>query len=354
MTALSDVIIDLTLSRGWQKVTPLPTPLLESAVTVIDNKLYVFGGFTLGLKATKQVYVYEPQTNSWQQKSEMPSPVTHVNTAFDGRYLWLAGGFKGNHPAPVTNQVWQYDIITDTWQETVPLPQPRGGGSLEVYNGILHYIGGFGPNRDSTHNNHWTFSLKDNNTWVEATPLPEKKGHHSSAIIDGKMYIMGGQYRHDTNPIDMASAHVYDFITNSWSPIASLPEPRSHFEPGTFIYQEQIIIVGGRENHERKMINKNIFKPKDDPIIDSLIYQLFLLVTRRKLYTECTPEVTTYNPKTDTWSELSPLPFYLMAPAANQIEGQIIVAGGGRNNNINAQCRTLLNETLLDVIRDNH
>ncbi|NEQ90095.1 MULTISPECIES: hypothetical protein [Okeania] len=36
--------------RLWKIGAPLPTPLLESATTVINDKLYIFGGFTFRYK----------------------------------------------------------------------------------------------------------------------------------------------------------------------------------------------------------------------------------------------------------------------------------------------------------------
>ena len=63
------------------------------------------------------------------------------------------------------------------------------------------------------------------------------------------------------------------------------------------------------------------------------------------------PKITSYDPKTNKWSELSTLPLYLLAPMANVVDETLVVSGGARRLVQLPQCRTFLNESLLDVIK---
>lgn len=98
----------------WRKAAPSPFARVESPTAVLDGKMYLFGGFTDELGASKHVDVYDPAKDSWTRKKDMPVGLTHLNPAVDGKIIWFAGGFKGKHPGPVTAEVWKYDTASDS------------------------------------------------------------------------------------------------------------------------------------------------------------------------------------------------------------------------------------------------
>ena len=73
----------------------------------------------------ESVNVYDPASDSWTPKKDMPTRLTHLNPAIDGNTIWFAGGFKGKHPGPVIAEVWKYDVAADAWTAGPPLPEPR-------------------------------------------------------------------------------------------------------------------------------------------------------------------------------------------------------------------------------------
>ena len=112
----------------WKKAAPSPFARVESPAAVVDSKICLFGGFTEDLDASNQVNVYNPMSDSWTRKKDMPR-LTHLNPAIDGNTIWFAGGFKGTHPGPVTAEVWKYDIASDTRlqvQVILELPWTKG------------------------------------------------------------------------------------------------------------------------------------------------------------------------------------------------------------------------------------
>ena len=82
----------------WKKAAPSPFARVESPTAVVDGKLYLFGGFTDDLGASNEVDVYDPANDSWTRKKDMPTRLTHLNPAIDGKTIWFAGGFQGKHP----------------------------------------------------------------------------------------------------------------------------------------------------------------------------------------------------------------------------------------------------------------
>jgi N-acetylneuraminic acid mutarotase len=78
--------------------------------------------------------------------------------------------------------------------------------------------------------------------------------------------------------------------------MASLPTPRSHTEPSTFVRNGRIVVIGGRS------------RPRGEETIT---------------------DVTEYNPATNQWRALAPLPAGRLAPIAAPLGDRVLVAAGG-------------------------
>jgi N-acetylneuraminic acid mutarotase len=285
----------------WSKRTPTPSARVESPTAAVNGKMYLFGGFVTGLGASNEVDVYDPASDTWKRLKDMPTQVTHLNPAIDRGTIWLAGGFKGKHPGPVTNEVWKYDVASDTWTSGPPLPEPRAGGGLVVAGGKLHYFGGYKPDRDTNSPDHWSLPLDGGAKWQREADLPEPRGHVAAAVFDGKIYALGGAHGHDKTQIDLKFCHRFDPAAGKWSQIASLPDGRSHFEGSTIVHNGRILIVGGRCNSSQPPRN----------VVGDLLE---------------------YDPKGDSWRVVGSMPEKVMAPSAAIISGRLVIAGGGLNN----------------------
>lgn len=286
---------------SWKKGAPSPFARVEAPTLDVNGKMYVFGGFVKGLGASNELDIYDPAADSWKRLNDMPTRVTHLNPAVDRGTIWLAGGFKGKHPGPVTDEVWKYDIAADTWTSGPHLPEPRAGGGLAVAGGKLHYFGGFKSDRNTTSADHWSLPLDGSTTWRKEADLPLPRGHVAAAVVDGKIYALGGTDGHDKTQVDLKFCHCFDPATEIWSEIASLPDARSHFEGSTIVHNGRILIIAGRCNNST---------PKRNLVDDML----------------------EYNPKTDAWRMVGNIPVKLMAPSAALIGGNLIITSGGLNN----------------------
>jgi len=285
----------------WKKAAATPFARVESPTAVVGGRLFLFGGFTTTLAASSQLDVYDPATDSWTRRNDMPMQLTHLAPAMDGNTIWFAGGFKGKHPGPVTAEVWKYEVTSDTWTAGPPLPEPRAGGGLAVIGHRLHFFGGFKSDRQTDAGDHWSLPLDGAGGWQREADLPDPRGHVSAAVLDGKLYALGGTHGHDKTQNDVNSCHRFDPATKQWTAIASLPDGRSHFESSTIIHRGRILILGGRCNQSQPPRN----------VVGDLLE---------------------YDPKADAWRVVGAMPEQLLAPAAAIISGRIVVAGGGLNN----------------------
>jgi N-acetylneuraminic acid mutarotase len=310
-------LVDVFATRGtWTEGRAAPTPKMEAPSAALDGKLYVFGGFAgtgYGAPVEPRVSVYDPATDQWSRAADLPLDVTHCNTVLVDGTVWLAGGYRGPHPGTVVADVLRYDVAANAWSRGPSLPVATAAGTLALIGRTLHYVGGF-RDRDTTVGEHWALALDGGpSTWQPRAPLPVPRGHLASAVVDGRLYAIGGQIRHDTDPVDLAAVHVYDADRDAWSAAAALPGPRSHFESSTFVHDGHIVIVGGRDN--------------------TRIYP----VSRAGL-----ANVTRYDPRTDTWTELPTLPIGLESTSARVIDGRLIVTNGSTMGSIRGQTRTFL------------
>ncbi|QDV09879.1 N-acetylneuraminate epimerase [Planctomycetes bacterium Poly30] len=233
----------------WDRLADSPIPRFEPGTVPIDGKLYCFGGFfTQQIQATARVDAYDPLTNTWTQKADLPRPTTHIGVIREGRNVWVLGGFDGDNPAPATSDVWIYNIDTDSWSAGPSLPRPIAGGGAAFLGTEVHYYGGCEADRDTVTGDHWAFDLAAPGLgWQPRAPMPEPRCHLAGAALAGELWAVGGQYNHDTNPTDTRWVHVYTPGTDSWRLGPLLPERRSHFEPGTFVDSGHLYIAGGKD-----------------------------------------------------------------------------------------------------------
>lgn len=281
----------------WQAVAPSPIPRFEAQSAVVNDQLYVLGGFyNSAIQATPQIDVYDPGKDTWTRLSDMPLAVTHAGVAVDGQTIYLAGGFVDD-PAGgyVTDRVLRYDVASDAWSDAPPLPEARGAGGLVRLDRELHFFSGLNADGEDRAD-HWILDLDGGTGWRDAAPMPNPRNHFGYTELDGKIYAIGGQHHHDEQSGNQADVHAYDPSTDSWTAVASLPFPRGHTHTGTFVSDGRIVIVGGQGNGD------------DRP---------------RTL-----ADVTEYDPVTDTWVELLPLPEPRQAAVAQRIGEWIIVTTG--------------------------
>lgn len=83
----------------WSRGPQIPTFHQEGQPTiVVGSKIYVIGAFaTNDLVPTDRISVYDLATNTWNtSNARTPFNSSHVNGAFDGRYIYILSRFLEN------------------------------------------------------------------------------------------------------------------------------------------------------------------------------------------------------------------------------------------------------------------
>ena len=196
-----------------------------NGASVINGKLYVTGGTRRvpggGFIPTRVTFAYDPRTNQWSRKADMPV------AGGDG----VQGVIRGQLYVYVPNfndagALLRYDPATNRWETLAPPPVSHADGAGGAVSGRFYLAGGcceFNPDRNATR----TLNVYNSNTnsWTTKASMNVNRRDGSSGVIDGKLYVAGGT---DEAFNELSSVEVYDPATNQWTSLASMPKPRAH------------------------------------------------------------------------------------------------------------------------------
>jgi N-acetylneuraminic acid mutarotase len=215
---------EATNTWTWHPDLPLPVFETNGAVT-INNKIYVSGG-TLGDNGEQSsLYMFDPATNRWTRKHDMPEFTAGGMSDQHNGQLYVVTNCQGetcdhlsNPDAPL---FFRYDPATDTWTTLPPPPNNHQHGAAGFIGGKLYVTGGLDhPVGDSKQ-----LDVYDpvTNQWTTRAPLGRDRWYAAGLPYNGKLYLIGG-YAENAGPVRTTT--VYNPVTNTWGTGAPLPVAR--------------------------------------------------------------------------------------------------------------------------------
>ncbi len=142
-------ILDLSnQAAGWQTAAPLPNPRNHIGATPFNGLVWAIGGqidHDADLTPQDSVHAYDPATDSWTQKADLPVGVNHNSSssfAVGDRILVLGG--QQNHSTSGEQNVQAYDLAIDSWSQLTQMPARRFSGIAGYIDGKLYYSTGNG------------------------------------------------------------------------------------------------------------------------------------------------------------------------------------------------------------------
>ncbi len=186
-------------------------------------------------------------------------------------------------------------------------------------------------------------------SWAQGVPAPTKRTEIAAVALDGKIYVVGGFRRPSiTNMHDFAisrAVEVYDPAANAWSVTTPLPEGRHH--AGIAALDGYVYVIGGFAKsgftvwHPVNTVyryNPGTQKWRELKPMPTARGALGVSAYQRRIYAiggydgkQNSVATEIYDPKTDSWSTGAPLsaPRDHLAVAA---VGSKVYAIGGRSN----------------------
>ena len=177
----------------WTTKSPMPTARGFHSANVVNGRIYVLGGsqdYNPGARHVQTVEVYDPATDTWTQKGDMPRSIgAGFSSVVDGK-IYVIGGYGG------TQRVDEYDPSTDTWTTKSEMPTERIALSTSALDGKIYAIGGYVPGV-SGYPGVTTVEVYDlqTDTWTAAPDMPTGRFGPRTSVVDGKIYVIGGMAR---------------------------------------------------------------------------------------------------------------------------------------------------------------
>lgn len=184
---------------SWSQRADMPAPARRNAIAAeFTDKAYVGLGIdnddaSIGSRLA-DIWEYNPISNSWTQGQDFPggdSLGVYNATAFsNGKYLYVCGGKKG--PSDYLEQLWAYDTDLQHWLRLADFP---GGVRNKLSSFVVNEVAyvGMGEDEDIYHNDLWAYDI-DQNIWTQRANLPSSgRANTSSFVLNDRGYILFGE-----------------------------------------------------------------------------------------------------------------------------------------------------------------
>lgn len=127
----------------WEEMAPIPTPKHNYSTVIYNDKIYIFGGSTqIGAdiwSQTLSVEVYDPATNTWATSTPLPSKRFNPGIALINDKIYIVGGFSGDD---VLTNVDIFDPVKGVWSKATSLPKKNVAMGSTTLNNKIYIIGG--------------------------------------------------------------------------------------------------------------------------------------------------------------------------------------------------------------------
>jgi N-acetylneuraminic acid mutarotase len=270
----------------------MPTPRVALSISVVDGKVYAIGGkiTAYGQNRSSAVEEYDPVTNQWTQKTNMPATRSNLSTSVVDGTIYAIGGYTGGNggSGPPRSIVEAYDPVTDTWTRSSDMPIAEADHSSAAVDGKIYVIGGdtvqiYNPLTD---------------TWTRGSDRPSTARWYAPvSVVDGKIYSIGGAEGPPKWRV-LPTVEQYDPATDTWTTKADIPTATA--------------------SHASVVIDNRIYVINGNGVTGTVLSL-----------------VQIYEPAMDTWIEAPHTAIARQLPSAGAVDGSIYLMGGF-NPNIDA------------------
>ena len=145
------------VKNEWTQKSPMKTPRFSFQTEIVEGKIYAMGGINDQVNALSSVEEYDPSTDRWSSKKDMNLARSRFQTAVVNGKIIAIGGTKraGDYSeGNFLSSVEEYDPETNTWTEKTPLLAPRCSFQSAIVDGRLYVLGGTEGSSNNNGNEH--------------------------------------------------------------------------------------------------------------------------------------------------------------------------------------------------------
>ncbi len=203
-------------------------------------------------------FEYDPATDAWKALAPMPTKRGSPVAAVVGDKIYVIGGaatmpgssetaISQTTPQMCLGTVEEYDPQKNTWRERSPMPTPRNHTTAGVVNGKIYVLGGrvgaafIGLASDISVVEEYDPAA---DKWgAPRSRMPTARSAVGSGVYNGRIYVAGGEYQDPHLMATFRAVEAYEPATNSWTIMPSMPVSRHGLAAG--VIGNKFILVGG-------------------------------------------------------------------------------------------------------------
>jgi len=195
----------------WSRRASKPQPVRNIAAAVLDNLIYVPGGYDAMDQPIAAVEVYDPEADAWSEVCPLPTPLFAYAIATAGGKLYLFGGSDGMR---YRDTVFIYDPATDAWATGTPMSEPRGFCAAAVVGERIYVLGGYDGQSESALCEVYEPAKEgsEEHPWTRRASLLMRRGGLAAVTAEGYIYAIGGGW---TQPLSFNER--YDVSQDAWT-----------------------------------------------------------------------------------------------------------------------------------------
>jgi N-acetylneuraminic acid mutarotase len=191
---------------AWNESAP---DTLPGGFAVVQNKLYILGGFTVGNAVTNRIFEFTPDNaggSQWAQKAAtLPVALGFVPTTAIGDLIFTAGGstFKPCALTETTNS-YVYDPVKDSISQIANIPRATGETQAVTVANEMWVLGGgrTAPNPSAEVNIYNPLTGE----WRLGLPLSTGQRNFAAGTNGARVFLAGG-YNSATVPLKAAQVY---------------------------------------------------------------------------------------------------------------------------------------------------
>ncbi len=368
-------------TKVWSTTQTVVNDIHHFQARAYNGRIYLLGALTGGYpneNPLANVMIYDPQQDKLLTGATIPVARRRGSSGivlYNGAFYQIAGNRNGHsafldNSSTSANVAWvdKYDPATGNWTVLPDAPRARDHFFAEVI-GDKVYVAGGRRSRAGTAAGTWSdtevvvdvFDLSSE-TWVAGNLLPDQlptaRAGAATAVLNNELLVIGGEVN-DNPPGNLALAHteVLNTSTGRWRRVADLGLQRHATQ--AIVFQDDIYVAGGSKTKGGTEITANEAfleafsfdgapgatyanwtnignSPAAKSEAPAVVYGGEYYVFNGFLQNiKISNALEKYNPATNTWTSLKPMPtvngkITAVTHNGTALVGDVVWIAGGR------------------------
>jgi N-acetylneuraminic acid mutarotase len=229
----------------------------STAATPSATKTTTATTVALAPSATPTVSTQAPATQiTWTKGITAPRELSEAQAAVVKGKLYVFGGYTDTTFVPRSSEAFVYDPATQRWSNLAKMPRPITHAGIAVDGDNIYLAGGVVGNATGAKidaiNEVWRYNVVSN-SWSAMPPLPEPRGAGELALVGRNLHYFGGTGLDRYVSTGEHWSLALDGGTK-WQTRVPLPNPRNHLADA--VVDGKLYVIGGQHGHNETLVTQ--------------------------------------------------------------------------------------------------